>query len=171
MAAVLRRNIQAMRLQREREEAEANFGERLADRITRFTGSLGFVAAHVALVAAWVAINRGWVRGAPVFDRSFVILATVASVEAIFLTTFVLISQNRSAALAEKRAALDLQINLLAEYEITQLVRLTRALAEKLGVENLGDARLEEIAREVEPEVVLEEIEAQDEVLRHSGGG
>ena len=161
MAAVLRRNIEAMRAQREREEAQASLAQRFADRITRFTGSLGFVGLHVALVAGWVAINLGAVPGVPRFDPSFVILATVASVEAIFLTTFVLISQNRTAAIAEKRAALDLQINLLAEYEVTQLIRLTRAVAEKLGVEDPPD--LEEIAREVVPEAVLEEIAAREE--------
>lgn len=165
MAAVLRRNIEAMRAQRTREEAEASFAQRLAERITRFTGSLTFVGIHVALIAAWVAINLGWAPPVRRFDPSFVILATVASVEAIFLTTFVLISQNRVSALAEKRAALDLQINLLAEYEITQLLRLSRALAEKLGAE-IPDPELEELAREVEPDVVLEEIEAQEEALR-----
>jgi uncharacterized membrane protein len=170
MAAVLRRNIAAMRAQREREEAEASRGQRLADRITAFTGSLGFVAVHVVLVAAWAAINLGWVPGVPRFDRTFVILATVASVEAIFLTTFVLISQNRVAAIAEKRAALDLQINLLAEHEITHLVRLTRAVADKLGVEDLARPELEEIARDVEPQVVLDEIEAQEGAPRRQGG-
>lgn len=165
MAAVLRRNIEAMRAQRQREEAEASFGERVADRITRFTGTLAFVAVHIVLVAAWVAVNAGWIAGVHPFDPSFVILATVASVEAIFLTTFVLISQNRVSMLAEKRAALDLQINLLAEYEVTQLIRVVRALAEKLGVE-VPAPELEEIAQEVEPEVVLEEIEAQEEALK-----
>lgn len=166
MAAVLRRNIEAMRAQREREEAEASLAQRLADRITAFTGSLAFVGVHVVLVGGWVATNLGWAPGVRPFDPSFVILATVASVEAIFLTTFVLISQNRTAALAEKRAALDLQINLLAEYEITQLVRLLRAVAEKVGVADLPQPELEEIAREVEPEAVLEEIEAQEEAMR-----
>lgn len=163
MAAVLRRNIQAMRAQREREEAEANFAERLADRITRFTGSLGFVALHLVLVSIWVAVNLGWIPGVRRFDPTFVILATAASVEAIFLTTFVLISQNRTTAIADKRAALDLQINLLAEYEVTQLVRLTRAIAEQVGVTGLPQPELEEIAREVAPEAVLEEIAAQEE--------
>ena len=165
MAAVLRRNIEAMRAQREREDAEASIAQHLADRITRLTGSLTFVWIHVALIVGWVAINLGWVRGLRPFDPTFVILATVASVEAIFLTTFVLISQNRVSALAEKRAALDLQINLLAEYEITQLLRLSQALARKLGAE-IPDPELEELAREVEPDVVLEEIEAQEDALR-----
>jgi len=171
MGVVLRRNIEAMRLQREREEAEASPGQRLADRITRFTGSLGFVTAHLVMVLAWVAINLGWIAIIRPFDKTFVILATVASVEAIFLTTFVLISQNRVSAIADKRAALDLQINLLAEYEITQLVRLTRKLAEKLGVDDVADPQLEEVVREIEPEVVLEEIEAQDEALHHGRRG
>lgn len=168
MAAVLRRNIEAMRAQREREEAEASGGERLAELITRFTGSLTFVYLHVALVGAWVAVNLGWVAIIPRFDPTFVILATVASVEAIFLSTFVLISQNRISALAEKRAALDLQINLLAEYEITQLVKLTTAMAERLGIETRRP-ELEEISREVAPEAVLEEIDAQEKDRREAG--
>jgi len=158
MAAVLRRNIEAMRNQRQREEAEASWGERLASKVTDFTGSLNFVYLHLVLVIGWVAVNLGWVPGAPRFDRTFVILATVASVEAIFLSTFVLISQNRIAALAEKRADLDLQINLLAEYEITQLVKLTTAMADRLGLDT-QDPELEEISQEVAPEAVLNELD------------
>jgi uncharacterized membrane protein len=141
----------------------------MADQITRFTGSLGFVWAHAVLVVAWVVVNLGWAPAIRPFDPTFVILATVASVEAIFLTTFVLITQNRTTALAEKRAALDLQINLLAEYEITQLVRLTRGIAEKLDVQP-RDPELDELTRKVVPEEVLEEIEAQEESIRPSGG-
>jgi uncharacterized membrane protein len=161
MAAVLRRNIAAMRAEREREEAEASWGEKLAGRITGFTGSLPFVYLHVALVSAWVAVNLGLIPGAPRFDPTFVILATVASVEAIFLSTFVLISQNRIAALSERRAALDLQINLLAEYEITHLVKLSRAIAHKVGADEALTPELEELVREVAPEVVLEELEEE----------
>ena len=161
MAAILRRNMEAMRAEREREEAHASWGEKLAARITDFTGSLPFVYVHLALVGAWVAVNLGIVPGAPRFDPTFVILATVASVEAIFLSTFVLISQNRIAALAEKRAALDLQINLLAEHEITQLMKLTRAIAARVGVEGAHRPELEELEREVAPEAVLEELEGE----------
>jgi uncharacterized membrane protein len=65
--------------------------------------------------------NLGLVPGVPAWDSSFVALAMLASVEAIFLSTFVLISQNRMAAAADKRADLDLQISLLAEHEVTRL--------------------------------------------------
>ncbi|MCR5876139.1 DUF1003 domain-containing protein [Phenylobacterium sp. J426] len=158
MAAVLRRNIEAMRAQRRREEETAKPGERIAERITRFTGSLIFVYVHLLLVAAWTMVNLGAAPGLRPFDPSFVILATVASVEAIFLSTFVLISQNRISALADKRAALDLQIDLLAEYEITQLVKLTTAIAEKVGVD-VRRPEIEEISREVAPEAVLQELD------------
>jgi uncharacterized membrane protein len=163
MAALLRRNIEAMRARRAREEAEASFGEKLAARITDFTGTLAFVAAQVALVAAWVAVNLGWIPGAPRFDPTFMLLATVASVEAIFISTFVLIAQNRLSAVSDKRADLDLQINLLAEYEITQLVKLTTAIAEAMGVDRAYDPQLEQIAQEVAPEAVLEELDDLEE--------
>ena len=72
----------------------------------------------------WIFINLGWIPGMPRFDPSFVILAMVASVEAIFLSTFVLISQNRMQFLSEKRAELSLHISLLAEHEVTRSSRL-----------------------------------------------
>jgi uncharacterized membrane protein len=84
----------------------------------------------------------------------------VASVEAIFLSTFVLISQNRMAAAADKRADLDLQVSLLAEHEVTKLVTLVSGLADRMGVKTEADAEVKEIARDVAPEAVLDEIEA-----------
>jgi uncharacterized membrane protein len=84
----------------------------------------------------------------------------VASVEAIFLSTFVLISQNRMAAAADKRADLDLQVSLLAEHEVTKLATLVSGIADRLGVTTEADAEVEEIARDVAPEAVLDELEA-----------
>ena len=90
--------------------------ERLAEAITSFAGSMSFVYLHLAIYAAWIVLNLGFIPSVPKFDPSFVILATEASVEAIFLSTFVLISQNRTAAASDKRADLDLHINLLTEH-------------------------------------------------------
>jgi uncharacterized membrane protein len=87
-----------------------------------------------------------------------VILAMVASVEAIFLSTFILISQNRMTAAADKRADLDLQINLLAEHEVTKLVALVSALADRVGIKTEVDAEVEELKQDVAPEAVLDEI-------------
>ena len=117
--SALERNIGALRAHRRREDATARFDDRVSDAITGFAGSLAFVYVHVALVSVWTAVNLGLVPGVVRFDPTFVILATVASVEAIFLSTFVLISQNRAAERANRRDELDLHINLLTEHEVT----------------------------------------------------
>ena len=135
------------------------FEERLAAAITRFTGSMRFVYLHLAMFGAWIMANLGVIAGIPQFDPSFVILAMIASVEAIFLSTFVLISQNRMAALADKRAELDLQISLLAEHEVTKLVAMVSAIADRLDLETEVDQELPELKQDVAPEVVLDEIE------------
>jgi uncharacterized membrane protein len=122
-----------------------------------------FVYLHLAFFGSWIMANFGWVPGVPAWDRSFVVLAMVASVEAIFLSTFVLISQNRMAAAADKRADLDLQISLLAEHEVTRLVTLASAIAARIGVRTEADAEVAEITQDVAPEAVLDELEATDE--------
>jgi uncharacterized membrane protein len=159
LGTVLERNIQALQERRTREEAEAGFQERLAHRITRFTGSMGFVYLHLAVFGVWILINLSVVPGVGPFDPSFVILAMAASVEAIFLSTFVLISQNRMAAADAKRAELDLQISLLAEHEVTKLVALVSAIANRMGVKTDVDPELEELKQDVAPDRVLDEIE------------
>jgi uncharacterized membrane protein len=165
LTSVLEQNIQALKQRRAREEAEAPLQERLAGAITRFTGSMRFVYLHLLLFGGWIVVNLGAVPGIPRFDPSFVILAMIASVEAIFLSTFVLISQNRMTATADKRAELDLQITLLSEHEVTKLVALASAIAERMGIRTEVDHEVGELKQDVAPEVVLDEIEQDD------GGG
>ncbi|MDQ4134846.1 MAG: DUF1003 domain-containing protein [Pseudomonadota bacterium] len=160
LTSVLERNIQSLSDRRRREEEQATAQERLAETITRFTGSMIFVYIHLAMFGFWIVANLGWVPGVPKWDESFVVLAMWASVEAIFLSTFVLISQNRMQAAADKRADLDLQISLLAEHEITKLATLMAAIADRLDVRTDVDSELEEIQQNVAPEAVLDEIEA-----------
>ena len=133
----------------------------IADAVTRFAGSMRFVYIHLVLFGLWVVVNLGWLP-LPRFDPTFVVLAMFASVEAIFLSTFVLITQNRSAAQADRRAKLDLQINLLAEHEITRLISLAKAIADRLGVEEAADPELDELERDVAPEAVLQELAGED---------
>jgi uncharacterized membrane protein len=162
LSSVLERNIQALHERRQQEEARAGVQERIADAITRFTGSMTFVYLHLAVFGFWIVANLGWVPGVPAWDPSFVVLAMIASVEAIFLSTFVLISQNRMAAAADKRADLDLQISLLAEHEVTKLAALVAAIADRLDVRTEVDAEMDEIKQDVAPEAVLDEIEAME---------
>ena len=157
MTATLSDNIERLSARRRREEAEAPLSDRIAARITSFTGSMRFVVAHVILFGAWIGWNL-W--GEPKFDPSFVVLAMFASVEAIFLSTFVLISQNRQAAIADRRADLDLHINLLAEHELSKLADLVASIAHKLDVQPIPQD-LNEILRDVEPEQVLDALERE----------
>src|SRR4051812_39604227 len=169
MTRILDRNIHALLARRRQEESRKPLSHQIADRITAFTGSMPFVYLHLVIFGLWIIINLGWIPFIPRFDPSFVILAMVASVEAIFLSTFVLITQNRMAALADRRADLDLQVSLLAEHEVTRLIRLVTQIAAKMGVEESKSPELNELARDVRPERVLDTIEETEEHFQRPG--
>lgn len=162
MTRTLRENIERLTARAEREARQAPVGDRIADAITRFAGSMRFVVLHAIVFGGWIAWNLGWILGLQPFDPTFVVLAMEASVEAIFLSTFVLISQNRMAAAADRRGDLDLHISLLTEHELTRLAGLIERMAEKMGVGS--DPEMAEIKRDVSPEQVLD-------VLAEKGNG
>jgi len=118
-----------------------------------------FVYIHAAVLVAWISINLGWIPIIKPFDKSFVVLAMAASVEAIFLSTFILISQNRAASSDQRRADLNLQMNLLAEHEVTQLVKMVSALGRRLEIAEASDPSLEPLKRDVRPEDVLHQLD------------
>ena len=130
----------------------------IARAVTGFAGSMLFVFVHLAIIVTWIAVNLGVTPIAP-FDPTFVILATTASVEKIFLSTFILIAQNCAAQAADRRADLDLQTSLLSEHEVTKLIVLVKRIADHLGIGEADDPELVELQRNVAPETVLERIE------------
>src|SRR4051794_33138109 len=109
LADIIERNICTILDARQKEEESKGLQERIADWITAFSGSMAFLYLHVAWFAVWMAINLGWLRVKPFDPFPFGLLTMIVSLEAIFLSTFVLISQNRMQAVADKRADLDLQ--------------------------------------------------------------
>jgi uncharacterized membrane protein len=131
----MERNVRAIaKLEREAMQQRTP-ADRVSDSITRVAGSAAFVALHVVLFTVWITINVGEVRSVPVFDPyPFNFLTLVVSLEAIFLSIFVLMSQNRAARLGDRRAHLDLQIDLLAERELTAILHMLRALCAKQKV-------------------------------------
>jgi uncharacterized membrane protein len=171
LADVLERNIAALLARRREDERRERFPERLSDVITRFVGSMTFVVIHVVITIFWVAANTAGLPGVPRFDPDYVKLATAASVEAIFITTFVLVSQNRMAAAADRRADLDLQISLLAEHEVTRLIRLVAAMADRMGIEESRAADLPDLQKDVEPEHVLDRLERAEQESRDTDDG
>jgi len=159
LSNTLRQNIETLRERRRRERESATFEQRLAQRITDFAGSMRFVYLHVALYGFWILANLGWIPGLKPWDPSFVVLAMIASVEAIFLSTFILITQNRMSIADDRRAELDLQVSLLAEQEITKLVQLVAEISTRLGVEEAKGEDVEEMKQLVAPDEVLDAIE------------
>lgn len=167
MTRIVERNIQALLKRKLAEDQQKNTEGRIADLVTRFTGSMAFVYIHLCLFGVWILWNSG-VLGFKPFDQSFVVLAMFASVEAIFLSTFVLISQNRMATLADKRANLDLQVSLLAEHEVTQLITLVRAIAQKMDIQEAANPEIDELAKDVQPEKVLDTMEYHQEKFKQN---
>jgi uncharacterized membrane protein len=132
--------------------------DRVIDWITAFCGSTAFLVVHVLWFGAWLALNT--VPGIRHFDPyPFQFLTLVVSLEAILLSTFILITQNRQAALADRRNHLDLQINLLSEQENTKMLLLLDRVARKLGVDECNDPEMRALEQQAHPERLVEQIE------------
>lgn len=113
-----------------------SMGEKVSDFFVSIMGSMPFLVFHVVWFAAWVTVNLNGVPGVTPFDPfPFGILTLIVSSEGVFLAIFILISQNRMARQADKRAHLDLQVNILAEQEMTMVLRMQQRLCEHFGVE------------------------------------
>lgn len=154
------RNIEALLLRQTQEQKARTLQQRIADAITYAAGSMPFVYVHLAIVVCWIVVNVGWTPLKP-FDPTFVLLATAASVEAIFLS----ITQNRMQRDADRRADLDLQVSLLTEHELTRVIQLVTQMADKLGVQ-VPIPELEELQKDVSPEQVLD---AMDHARQNTG--
>jgi uncharacterized membrane protein len=159
---ILERNIQTLMERRRQEQAAVTRHQGAAIVIGRFIGSFGFIYAHLVLFGGWILANTIGLPGIPTFDPELVLVATFAAIEAIFLTTLVLINQNRMSAVAERRAELDLQISLLTEHELTRMLHLVSAMAERLKVHSAVDEEIEELKGDVEAADVLDKIEHAD---------
>jgi uncharacterized membrane protein len=150
------RNLDTVMKVEEKEQARRSFSDRAADAITAFCGSMNFVWTHVAWFGAWLFVNT---RPAWQFDPfPFPFLTLVVSLEAIFLATFILISQNRQARVGDRRNLLDLQIDLLAEQENTKLLTMLTRIAEKVGVE-MKDAEAAALEQATRSDRLIKQIE------------
>ena len=121
-----------------------NFADRASDAIANFVGSIPFVAIHVVWFGTWVGLNAGPWKFDP---YPFALLCMLVSLEGVLLSTFVLIKQNRMSQRADHRAHLDLQINLLAEKEITKVLQLQQLICRRLEIEGVdSDEEVEELS-------------------------
>jgi len=137
--------------------------EGLADAITDFSGRMQFFYYHVVWFSLWIIVNTGWVGIQPFDPFPFGLLTMIVSLEAIFLATFVLISQNRLSVEADRRADLALHIGLLTEHEITRLLQMLDAVQQKMGIEHGEDSELVQLEKITKPEDVLAAIRRMEE--------
>ncbi|MBK8027155.1 MAG: DUF1003 domain-containing protein [Chloroflexi bacterium] len=132
--------IQSLKTKQDEKRRSA---EKLTDVMTSFFGSMGFLAINVAWFALWIAVNLELIPGVAAFDPfPFGLLTMIVSLEAIALAIFVLISQNRSAKIADLREEIDLQVDMLSERELTKLLHIVCAIAEKQGIDLGQDEEL-----------------------------
>ena len=137
---------------------QRTLAERIGDRLVAWAGTGTFALLHVVWFGGWMLVNSGItsgiIAGLPVFDPyPFQLLTMIVSLEAIFITIGVLISQNRMARQADRRAHLDLQINLLAEQESTATLRLLGHIAERLGIPTEQAVKTEQASLEAETDI------------------
>ena len=156
------RNVKIVRKLEESAKQERTKADLVAERIANFCGSMTFVWVHIVWFGGWIGFNI--IPGLPHIDPfPFTFLTLVVSLEAIFLSTFILISQNYDAKISERRNHLDLQINLLSEQENTRMLALLRAIAERVGCEIPHEPEIASLSEETDPERVAAQIEQRED--------
>src|SRR5580700_1439933 len=156
--AAVRSNIEAVAKLEEDFVKNRSMADKLADWIGGFSGSVTFVLLHVVIYGFWILINLKLVPGIRAFDPyPFLLLSVVVSIEAIFLSTFVLMKQNRMSRRADQRGHLDLQINLLAEREMTTVLQLLLRISAQLGV-RVSEEQIDDFSAETSVAALAEQI-------------
>lgn len=158
-----RENVRSIAELERAAQAQQTRTDRIADRITRFCGSMPFVWVHVVWFTGWIAMNT-LLPTKPLDPYPFNFLTLIVSLEAIFLSTFIMISENRQGRIDERRSHLDLQINLLSEQENTKMLKLLEGIANKLGVDS-GDPDVAILEQATRPQQLVEQI---DETAREA---
>jgi uncharacterized membrane protein len=156
----LKNNVEKIvAIEREHKEAQTR-GEKLSELIAAFCGSTIFVYINAVWFGGWIIANS--IMSEPFDPFPFTFLTLVVSLEAIFLSIFILISQNNQTRLTERRNHLDLQINILSEQENTKMLELLQLIADKVGVDS-DDSSTAALLTPVEPVKVVEHIVAASE--------
>lgn len=166
LSNVIERNIRTIIDLRLKAAHKRGLQDRIADIITSFSGRMIFAYLHIVWFVVWILLNTG-VFGVKIFDPfPYGLLTMIVSLEAIFLSTFVLISQNRLSQESEHRADLAMHIGLLTEHELTRVLQMLDSIQDKLGIENNADSELVDLEMETRPEDVLAEIERLQQKMK-----
>ena len=156
--ALMRENVESMRRVDETAQATRSRADRMASFIANFCGSLPFVWLHAAAFSLWLGFNS-WPGIDHVDPYPFTLLTLIVSLEAIFLSSFILISQNHELRISDRRNQLDLQINLLTEQENTKMLQLLERIAKKVGVDTGNDHDIHILKETTDPEELIAQID------------
>ncbi len=138
-----------------------SFGVRFADDLTSLFGSMLFLFLNATIFTGWILINTGKVPGIPIFDPfPFSMLTTVVSLEAIILTVIVLMSQNRQSLISSMREEIDIQVNLIAEREITKILKLLTEYLKVKGIK-VEDPELEDMLKDIDASYIERSLEKE----------
>lgn len=136
---------------------------KFADKLTNLSGSPVFLVANAAFFAIWIVLNVGIIPGISPFDPfPFGLLTMAVSLEAIFLSIFVLVSQNRSAYISTVRDEVELYINVTAEQEITKILQILAEMRKEMGIKK-ADPQLEQMIHDIDQGEIKRNITAQIE--------
>jgi len=159
--AISDRDIDAVVQIEQRDRDARSEIDQLSAKITRSAGTGTAILIHAAWFAVWLIVNLGGVPWIPAFDPfPFSFLTMIVSLEAIFLTLFVLVSQNRMSWEADKRAELDLQVNILAERESTMILRMLNEISRHLRLDGETRDELEELLKETKIDELAKKLES-----------
>ena len=153
-------NVKAIAKIEGKAKAKAPLSDRIAAAIANVSGSMLFAMLNSVWFIVWILYNT--LASDPFDPYPFTFLTLMVSLEAILLSIFIMINQNRETVLAERRNQLDLQVNLLAEQENTRMLHFLEAIAEKVGCDIDTDEFREEMKKDIDPERIMDEIENEN---------
>jgi uncharacterized membrane protein len=168
---IVERNMRALAAVADEQRKTKSVQDRFAIRVSQLVGQMNFVYVHVVVFGVWMAANKSLIPGVHHFDPDLSWLNTLATLEAIFLATFVLIAQNRMAEIDEIRTHLEVQVSLLTEEETTHILRLVTRMGEKMGIDEASDPAIKDLVRKVEAQELLDQIGAEIEGADETNGG
>lgn len=138
--------------------ARRSLAARLGDGVANHAGRMWFIVTHVVWFAVWIGLNVGGKRSAAFDPYPCPLLTMIVSLESIFLSLFILMSQNRTGRLADERNHLDLQVNLLAEDENTKMLLMLQALCEHHKLAIGRDPEIAAMAEQTHLQEVMAEL-------------
>ena len=156
------RNIDAIAAMERASHVHRSLGEQIADAFAWGVGSWSFIILQSLILSSWIALNAVLPSRAEWDPYPFILMNLVLSFQAAYASPIIMMSQNRQAKLSERRHHLDLQINMLAEQETTEILRLLRKLCEHHKLTSEDEPKIEGLEQQTEPSKVVKQIEAAE---------